>query len=297
MSNLKESLARLAAAIKEKTPEEGSYPTAIPGVSLHCRYRPFQTDSCFLKPLTSLIAQGKKISIWGQEELRYGQGDYLVNSMYLPSTSFIKEASPANPFLAITLDLDSQILAQLALEIPEPPPTEPGRAVLIYQAEEELIDAYLRLLQLLAKPASIPVLGPLIVNEIHYRLLIGPSGSMLRSVNHIGGQSYQVAKAITWLKENFKQPLRVEDLAKRVNMAPSTFHRHFRIMTTLTPLNYQKRLRLYEAQRLMMIHQLDALVASQTVGYESPSQFNREYKRLFGEPPRRDVARRLKMAV
>jgi len=146
------------------------------------------------------------------------------------------------------------------------------------------------LVELLEKPEQIPVLAPLIIREIHYRLLIGAQGERLRMINMLGTQSNQIARTITWLRDNYKEPLQVDELARKVNMATSTFHRHFRLVTTLSPLQFQKRLRLYEAQRLMLVENEDAAIAALAVGYESPTQFNREYKRQFGEPPHRHVS-------
>ncbi|MDR1577440.1 MAG: AraC family transcriptional regulator [Deltaproteobacteria bacterium] len=294
MPDLKRSLDRLAETIKLTVSGPGSYATPVPGVKVHCRNKTNQPENCFFKPLATLIVQGEKRTIWGADEFTYGAGWLVINAVQLPSASSITQGSDAKPFLGISLELDHQLLTRLTAEILTPPPPVPGRAVAVFPADLDLVNAYLRLAQLADKPNEITVLAPLITSEIHYRSLIGPAGGVLRALNHAGGQSHQVAKAIAWLRDNFKQPLYVEELARRVNMAPSTFHRHFRDLTTLSPLNYQKRLRLYEAQRLMMVEQLDAASASLAVGYESPSQFNREYKRLFGDSPRRDVTHRMK---
>ena len=161
----------------------------------------------------------------------------------------------------------------------------------VADVDPDILHAFLRLVELLEKPEQIPILGPLIVREIHYRLLIGPQGEFLRRLNTLGTQSNQIAQAITWLRDNYREPLQVDKLAQKVNMATSTFHRHFKEVTTLSPLQFHKRLRLYEAKRLMLTESKDASSASLAVGYESPTQFNREYKRLFGEPPHRDVMR------
>lgn len=161
----------------------------------------------------------------------------------------------------------------------------------VAEVDPDVLDAFLRLAELNEKPEQIPVLAPMIIREIHYRLLIGPQGERLRMVNTLGTQSNQIAKSITWLRDNYREPLQVDKLARKLNMATSTFHKHFRQVTSLSPLQYQKRLRLYEAQRLMLSENEDAAVAALAVGYESPTQFNREYKRLFGEPPHRHVSR------
>jgi transcriptional regulator GlxA family with amidase domain len=159
----------------------------------------------------------------------------------------------------------------------------------VVEVDPDVLDAFLRLVELLDRPEQIPVLAPMIIREIHYRLLIGPQGERLRMINTLGTQSNQIARSITWLKENYREPLQVDELARKVNMATSTFHRHFRQVTTLSPLQFQKRMRLFEAQRRMLVENEDASIAALAVGYESPTQFNREYKRQFGEPPHRNV--------
>jgi transcriptional regulator GlxA family with amidase domain len=163
--------------------------------------------------------------------------------------------------------------------------------MVVGDADPAVLDALLRFTDLLEQPAQQAVLAPLLIREIHYRLLLGPLGNQLRMIHTQGSQSNQIAQVITWLKSNYKKPLNVTELAKQVNMAPSTFHRHFRELTTLSPLQYQKQLRLSEAQRLMLVDRRDVGSAGYAVGYESLTQFNREYKRMFGAPPRQDVQR------
>ena len=297
MKNLKTANELLKAIVLSRAISPGEYQTLVPEMVFHRRDEASKADSCFYKPLASVILQGQKRSIWGNKEYHYGEGQGVVNGVDMPSASVITQASPKKPFLVVSLTIDSQLVTRLSAEIPPGPKTaESFETVVITPTDPDLLDAYLRLAQLLDKPEQIPMLAPMIIKEIHYRLLIGPQGEQLRLVNTLGSQSNQVAQAITWLKNNFTKPMQVDELAQRVNMATSTFHRHFRSVTTLSPLQYQKHLRLYEAQRLMMVEQSDALNASLAVGYESPTQFNREYKRLFGEPPHRDVVRRGKAA-
>ena len=297
VKNLNDINEQLKEIVLSRAESAGDHRTSVPEMVFHRREQTSKADNCFQKPLASVIIQGHKRSIWGNKEYRYGQGQSIVNGVDMPSSSFVTDASTENPFLVVSLAIDNQLVATLASEIPSPPKAvESQEAVVISPTEPDLLDAYLRLAQLLDKPEQIPMLAPMIIREIHYRLLIGPQGVQMRMVNTLGSQSNQVAQAIAWLKDNFAKPLQVDELAQRVNMATSTFHRHFRNVTTLSPLQYQKHLRLYEAQRLMMVEQADALNASLAVGYESPTQFNREYKRLFGEPPHRDVVRRSRAA-
>jgi len=300
-SNMTESdragLARTNNLLKEKLlrwmPKTGDYPTAIEGFTIFRRDEANQPENCFYKPLVGVIVQGFKRSIIGSEEYRYGENHCLVTGVDVPSVNYITAASPEQPFLAVSLNLDKYLITQLAAEIPPSPRLGNGsyKGISVADVDPDVLDAFLRLAELLEKPEQIPVLAPMIIREIHYRLLIGPQGERLRMVNTLGTQSNQIAKTITWLRDNYKEPLQVDALAKKVNMATSTFHRHFREVTTLSPLQFQKRLRLYEAQRLMLVENEDTAIAALAVGYESPTQFNREYKRLFGEPPHRHVSR------
>lgn len=295
MKDLKEINEQLKDIVLSRIDVTGDHPTAVTDMGFHRRDETNKADNCFFKPLATIIIQGHKRSIWGNREYHYGEGQCVVNGVDMPNASFVTEASPQKPFLAVSLALDSQLITRLSAEIQSGLKTNaPFSTVSVAETDQEILDAYLRLARLLDKPEQIPMLAPLIVSEIHYRLLIGRQGEQLRLINTMGSQGNQVAQAISWLKRNYKEPLQVDELARRVNMATSTFHRHFRSVTTLSPLQYQKYLRLYEAQRLMMVEKADAVNASLAVGYESPTQFNREYKRLFGEPPRRDVTRRIK---
>ncbi len=290
-------LARTNNLLKEKLlrwmPGTGDYPTAIEGLTIFRRDEANQCENCFYKPLVGVIVQGFKRSIIGSEEYRYGENHCLVTGVDVPSVNFITAASPEHPFLAVSLNLDKYLITQLAAEIP--PSSRlgngPYKGMAVAAVDPDVLDAFLRLAELLEKPEQIPVLAPMIIREIHYRLLIGPQGERLRMVNTLGTQSNQIAKTITWLRDNYKEPLQVDELARKVNMATSTFHRHFREVTTISPLQFQKRLRLHEAQRMMLADNEDATMAALAVGYESPTQFNREYKRLFGEPPHRHVSR------
>ena len=247
-------------------------------------------ENCIYKPLVAVVVQGSKRSVIGSEEYRYGENHCLVIGVDIPSANHVIVASPEQPFLAVTLDLDKYLITQLAAEIQPILGNGSYKGMAVAEVDPDVLDAFLRLVELLDKPEQIAVLAPMIIREIHYRLLIGPQGERLRLINTLGTQSNQIAKSITWLRDNYKAPLHVDELARKVNMATSTFHRHFRDVTTLSPLQYQKRLRLYEAQRLMLVENEDAAIAALAVGYESPTQFNREYKRQFGEPPHRHVS-------
>ncbi|MCM1512036.1 MAG: AraC family transcriptional regulator [Oxalobacter formigenes] len=269
----------------------GNYPTPIEGLSLHRRDEINIPENCFFNPAITVLVQGRKRTMVGNEEYDYGEGQCLINNLDLPSTNYIYEASPEKPFLVMALSIDKRLAMQLAAEMLPKAKTEicHEKNICIAQADPDVLDAFFRLLELLDKPEQIPVLAPMIIREIHYRILIGPQGGFMRMVNTLGSQSNQIARAINWLKDNYREPLQINELARHVNMATSTFHRHFKQVTTLSPLQYQKRLRLYEAQRLMLVENEYAASACAAVGYESPAQFNREYKRLFGKPPAKDV--------
>lgn len=284
----------LKELLLRQMPSAGKYATAVAGLFLSRRDADAPVENCFYRPSVGLVVQGGKRSIVGSEELCYGAGQCLVVSVDMPSSFFACGASREQPFLAISLDLDRYLIARLVMELPAAPAggDAPRKGVAVSDASPALLNAFLRLAMLLEQPEEIAFLAPGIVREIHYRLLTGPLGATLRKFGTLGTQSNQIAQAIAWLRDNYREPLRVERLARLVNMGTSTFHRHFKEVTSLSPLQYHKRLRLYEAQRLMLTQNMDAAGAGLAVGYESPTQFSREYKRMFGEPPRRDIMRR-----
>ena len=216
----------------------------------------------------------------------------LITSMDLPTFVQIIKAGRDRPYLGLVLKLDHREISQLMVDgnLPPPPPQQSSRAMATGEATVPLLAAFQRLIDLLDEPKDIPILAPIIEREIFYRLLVGDQGERLRRMASVGSQSHQIARAVDWLKGNFAQPLRIDDLATKVNMSTSTFHHHFRALTAMSPLQYQKWLRLTEARRLMLAENQDAATAAFEVGYESPSQFSREYRRLFGDSPLRDIA-------
>ena len=239
-------LARTNSLLKEKLlrwmPEPGLHPTAIEGLMIARHHDAKEIQNCFYKPMVAVVIQGSKRSVIGSEVYRYGENHCLVVGVDIPSANHSIVASPDQPFLAVALDLNKYLITQLAAEIP--PPSRLGddtyKGMAVAEVDPDVLDAFLRLVELLEKPEQIPVLAPMIIREIHYRLLIGPQGERLRMVNTLGTRSNQIAKSITWLRDNYKEPLQVDELARKVNMATSTFHRHFRLVTTLSPLQFQK---------------------------------------------------------
>lgn len=288
----------LADSLREKLvqwlPEPSRRETPVPGLALTRYDEQTSAMRCFYTPMVALVVQGFKRSMIGDHEANYGKNHCVVVGVDMPGVFHVTEASSQAPFLSLSVRLDRRIISRLIAEAPAivtekaPPP----RPIVVSEASEELLEAFRRLVNLLDTPSRIAVLAPLILREIHFYLLSGSQGGCLRLFNTQGTQANTIARAVSWLRENYALPLRMEELARRVNMAPSTFNRHFRQVTSLSPLQFQKRLRLYEAERLMLQEGKDAGTAALMVGYESASQFNREYKRQFGAPPRRDVSQK-----
>lgn len=295
--NFEESLVALRDILLRRLPDSGSYATPVEGLVLHRFNNDNTPKPRFYDPVLIIVAQGKKLLRIGMEDITYGENTCFIAGVNMPVSSCVLEAAEDKPYLSLSLNLDKGLIASLAAKIP--PPKEPGgysAGAVVQELSPELLDACLRLLELLDNPEQAQVLGSLVCQEIHYRLLTSPFGHHLRMLNTLGSQSNQINQAIAWLRENYKESLHVEELAARLNMATSTFHKYFKEITTLSPLQYQKRLRLSEAQRLMLSDSYDVTQAAFAVGYESATQFNREYKRLFGESPRKDVMS-LKMSV
>lgn len=257
------------------------------------RDEPSQPLHVAQRPSFWLVVQGRKCLSIGDEELHYGVGDCLLVALDLPVTSRITLASPAEPHLCVGMAINPTSLAELVSRAPTPAPipafSQCRRGVAVHAAPPELLDAMLRLLRLLDRPADLAAMGPLIEQEILWRLLNGPDGARLLRVAMGEGQGGRVSRAVAWLRNNFAEPLRIEALAERVGMSESSLHHHFKAVTNMTPMQYQKQLRLYEARRLMLAEGLDVGAAGFSVGYQSPSQFSREYRRLYGLSPARDI--------
>lgn len=293
MNSYDDLMEEYKVRLRKRAPYEGNFSTPISGLDIHRRDAPTTPTRCFVKPEIALLVQGCKNLLVGTEEYFCRENQLLIAGLDLPNTSAIIEVEPGKPTMSMTLELDTALIAQLCLEVPpnsSPDAVNPN-GIMIQPLDASILEAFLRLDALLDTPEHISVLAPMIVREIHYRLLVGPDGNQLRALHTFGSQKNQVVRAVSWLNENYSKPLQVEALADMVHMASCTFHRHFKEITSLSPLQYQKRLRLHEAQRLMIMEDLDANSACIAVGYESLPQFTREYKRLFGEPPRRNVTR------
>ncbi|MBB2688667.1 AraC family transcriptional regulator [Rhizobium sophoriradicis] len=273
-------------------PGDGEFSTAIANLHVSRRSKPSDPFHSSYRPCFAFVLQGAKSLQLGTERISYGTGDYLLTSLDLPVAWRVTEASPEVPHLCLGLAIDSEKLLELLSRIDIPRPaadTDGQRGMVVNVAPPELMDAAVRLLRLLDRPGDIPAMAPLIEQEILYRVLTGPHGARLINIATSDSHSNRIARAVAWLKENFARPLRIEDLAERVNMSVSSFHHHFKSVTAMTPVQYQKQLRLHEARRLMLVERLDAGTAGHRVGYQSPSQFSREYSRLYGASPARDI--------
>ncbi len=288
------SSPELAAALERLTGRDGTFPTAIRALNLYRSTAPLKSIHGVYKPSLCLIAQGCKQVMLGKDVYTYDPAHSLLVAVDLPVISQVQDASPAAPYLSLSLDIDPAQVSALLTEtnVPETPAKPVSeRGISVSGMDAELSDAVLRLLRLLDTPAHVPVLAPLIQREILYRLLVSDQGAALRRMALVGGEVGGIAKALHRLKDCFAEPLPVDALAREVHMSPSVFYQQFKAVTALTPLQYQKRLRLQEARRLMLGEAVDAATAGCRVGYQSPSQFSREYRRLFGDSPQRDVAR------
>lgn len=243
-------------------------------------------------PMVNLILQGSKSITIGDRSLHYDPATYFVMSIDLPATGVVRPAATGEPYLAVALTLESAVVAALLADLPEPGRSETGTTGFSVAAvTPELMDAWIRMLRLMERPADIPALAPAYEREILYRVSQGPHGAMLRAIATPDTAMARVSLAIQWIRRDFAQPLRVDALADRAAMSVSAFHRHFKAVTALSPLQYQKRIRLLQARTLLIAEGKSVNAAAFDVGYESTTQFSREYTRLFGQAPSRDAAR------
>jgi AraC-like DNA-binding protein len=287
------AMEALGKKIARWTDKSALFETAIPGLLLYRHDEPTLPRNAMYEPCICLVAQGAKRVLLGDDSFVYDARHYLIASVHLPTMVHIAEASSEKPCLGLVLKLDQREISQMMVDSNLPPPRaqQSNRGMMIGEVTMPLLTAFQRLIDLLVEQQDIAILAPIIQREIIYRLLVGDQGERLRQIASAGSQSHQIARAIDWLKSNFSQQLSIDDLAAKVRMSSSTFHHHFRSMTALSPLQFQKQLRLQEARRLMLTERLDAATAAFQVGYESPSQFSREYNRVFGAPPLRDITK------
>lgn len=293
MSRRPAPFREIASIISRFAPEDGEYATTIESLFFARRSSPTRPLHTAQWPCFALVAQGEKSLTLGQETYRYGVGDYLVVSLDLPVVSRTTEASSEIPHLGLGMTIDPQRLGDLLDRVvarPSGMAVDCLKGVAVNTAPPDLVDATIRYLRLLDQPEDIAAMAPLIEQEILYRLLTGPYGPRLLSFATADSPGNRIAKAIAWLRNNYMLALCIEELAEQVGMSVSSLHHHFKAVTAMTPMQYQKQLRLREARRLMLVENLDVGTAGHRVGYQSLSQFGLEYSRLYGQSPLRDVA-------
>jgi AraC-like DNA-binding protein len=283
-----ELVERIARAIREDGTVE-----PLEGLRLRRASSPTETGHGVSYPAFCVIAQGSKEVLLGEDLYRYDPAHYLITTAALPITTRIPEASKERPFLNLLLRLDPILVGSVMVEASHPAPRSHSavRAIDVSPLDAGLLDAVVRLVRLLDSPTEARFLAPLVTREIVYRLLMGEQGGRLRHTAVLGGHSHLIARALERLRKDFDRPLRIEDIARDLGMSVSGFHHHFKAVTAMSPLQFQKQVRLQEARRLMLGEDLDAASAGYRVGYGDASHFTREYKRLFGAPPARDVER------
>lgn len=287
-ANREELVERIARAIRE----DGSV-QPLPGLHLSRVSVPLEPVHTVTEPSFCVIAQGSKEVLLGDSRYQYDPFHYLLATVELPRISQVREASQEQPYLSLRLELAPTLVGAVMVETGHATPPGPAvvRAIDVSPLDVNLLDTIVRLVRLLDSPAEAQVLMPLITQEIVYRLLIGDQGGRLRHLAILGGYTPHIARAVERLRRDFDQPLRIEQIARELGMSVSGFHHHFKAVTAMSPLQFQKRLRLQEARRLMLGEDLDAASAAYRVGYQDASHFNRDYKNLFGIPPMRDVQR------
>nr|WP_256473383.1 AraC family transcriptional regulator [Phyllobacterium sp. 21LDTY02-6] len=290
-------LGGVTAYIESQGGGEGLFPTQIDSVNITRSYEQRMPMRMIYRPSLCVVVQGAKEIHFGEDTLRYGAMECLVVSMEMPASGRVVDASPQLPYIGVTIDLDVSMLREVLeqLETPPAPPATPGACVFVGTVDEPLAECVLRLIRMSQTPKAIPILYPSVMREICYWLLTGPHGAELCSLAVPESNFMRVAKAIYFLRANFTQSLRVEQLAEVARMSPSSFHQHFKQLTSVTPLQFQKQLRLLEARRIMVADAASVEETAYKVGYESPSQFSREYSRMFGVAPKQDALNHQRM--
>ena len=288
-----EKLDQIARLIAQNTDDDGVFETAIPRLAVIRMSKPTEPLHAIHQPAVCIIAQGAKQVMLADEIFRYSPGQYLAVSVDMPVTGQVIEASQEEPYLCLRLDLDLKLLSEMLVDMPAAPgvPAMRKKCIGLSHTTPEFLDAALRLAQLLEKPDEIAYLAPLVERELMFRLLRGDQAEMIRQVLAPENRLQQVNRAISWIRQNFSAPFSIEQVAVEARMSTSSLHQHFREVTAMSPLQYQKQLRLQEARRLILGNAMDAATAAHQVGYDSPSQFSREYRRLFGAPPIQDITR------
>jgi AraC-like DNA-binding protein len=293
ITGMAERQQELSARVARLTPFDGTHQSAFPSLTLTRGSVPTVCMPTVYQPCLAVVVQGRKRALLNDEVFHYDALNYLVVSVTLPAMGQVLEATPEHPYLSLRLNLDLEEIARLVLELGDrgPSPANADRGLFVARLDEPLLDAVLRMVKLLDTPEDVDVLAPVVRREIYYRVLRGELGSRLADLAQAEGGKHRIVRAIEWLKQHYAAPLRIEELAEAVHMSPSALHHRFKAVTAMSPLQYQKHLRLHEARRLMFADGIESATAGHRVGYESASQFSREYRRLFGAPPRSEIAR------
>jgi AraC-like DNA-binding protein len=298
-ANTMKALAKAVMRYTDTRDGESPYSTAIDGLTILRADRETTPGHLIFKPALCLVIQGAKWAIFGDRRHDYRAGQALVVSVEMPALGRVAQARPGEPYLGLILEFDPAIMREVmdGLDATPEPHGDIGKGVFVADIDEPLADCTLRLMRLLDTPKAIPMLYPLVMREICYWLLTGPYGSEIAKITLANSHARRVVGAIHVLRDRYTEPLHIEELARTAQMSPSHFHRQFKALTSMTPLQYQKQLRLLEARRLMVAGEVNAETAAFQVGYESASQFSREYARMFGTPPKRDASSLRKAAV
>jgi AraC-like DNA-binding protein len=293
ITGIAERQQELSARVARLTRIDGTHQSALPSLALSRGSVPTMCMPTVYQPCLAIVVQGRKRAVLNDEVFHCDALNYLVVSVTLPGMGQVLEATPEHPYLSLRLNLDLEEIARLVLELGDrgPSPATADRGLFVARLDEPLLDAVLRMVKLLDTPEDIDVLAPVVQREIYYRMLRGELGSRLVDLAQSEGGNHRIVRAIDWLKQHYATPLRIEELADAVHMSPSALHHRFKAVTAMSPLQYQKHLRLHEARRLMFADGIECATAGHRVGYESASQFSREYRRLFGAPPRAEIAR------
>jgi AraC-like DNA-binding protein len=293
ISGMAERHLELSARDARLTPFDGTHQSALASLALTRGGVPTVCMPSVYQPCLAIVVQGRKRGLLIDEVFHYDALNYLVVSVTLPGMGQVLEGSPEHPYLSLRLNLDLAEIARLVLELGDrrPSPASADRGFFVGRMDESLLDAVLRMVKLLDTPQDIDVLAPVVQHEIYYRVLRGELGSRLVDLAQSEGGNHRIVRSIDWLKQRYAAPLRIEELAEAVHMSPSALHHRLKAVTAMSPLQYQMHLRLHEARRLMFADGIESATAGHRVGYESASQFSREYRRLFGAPPWTEIAR------
>ena len=291
-------LNALVDIIDRHTPEDGTYPCALPGVTLIRASSPTMPMPVIYTPTLCLVAQGTKEARLGETTYRYNAENYLIASVELPVMGSVIEATEERPYLCLQLDFDMTTLSELAISYPGTltDAQDPPAGIMLNKTTPELLDAAVRLATLLDTPHDIDALAPLTLREIFYRLLTGSQGYIIRHMAQAESRFSQIARSIIWIRTHFREACRIEQAASVAGMSRSAFHHHFKAVTTMSPIAFRTHLRMQEARRLMVSDAVDAASAGFHVGYESPSQFSRDYVRIFGISPARHASQLRKLS-